>query len=65
MTLTKEDKRLIRKVLNIAYQIISEEVEGQSDTIIKETLFDDWVEYNNGGYDYYYKEITNRLENDN
>ena len=46
--MTKEEKKLVSKTINLAYQMIKEEVSNCNFEVTKETLVDYFMEFDNG-----------------
>lgn len=59
--MTKEEKKIVRKALELAYQVIKKEAEVSRDfECFRETLIDNYLEWDNGYSNYLVKEIEEK-----
>lgn len=63
--MTKEEKKTVRKALELAYQVIKkEEKYSKNFEYFKETLVDDYIEWDNGYSDHLLRELEKRWDNE-
>ena len=63
--MTKEEKKIVRKTLELAYQVLKKEEKSSKDfECFKEILVDYYIEYDNGYSDYLLKEIEEKWNNE-
>ena len=63
--MTKEERKIVKKTLELVHQIFKEQEESSVDfESFKETLVDDYIEWDNGYSKYLFDEIEERLSNE-